>query len=247
MVKKPSFGGVYTEQTLPALTQDNSGALSMNAVSLSSTCMQPSGGEISTSKFLAITPSKVNDVDCRKDSKMESDKDRRCPDLIAEGDNSSAQNSVTTIECQDFGGNEEAIAFGAGSNNISEKDSFPVQASLSTRDVFKKPGTLSSMPTANDTNFVSEFYNNSRLHYLSTWGAEFKKYTSDIIKSSTAKSFRSRGLGRVGPHGRIIMHIDMDSFFVSVTLRDKPYLRGKPIAVCHAGKGDSTSDQGTAL
>ena len=43
------------------------------------------------------------------------------------------------------------------------------------------------------------------------------------------------------------MHIDMDSFFVSVTLRDKPHLRGKPIAVCHAGKGDSTNDQGTAL
>lgn len=211
----------------------------MNAALLSSAGTQPRRGDISTSDFPAITPSKGNDV-CHEDSKMESDKDRRCLDLIAEGDNSSA----TTSECQDFGDNEEVIAFGAGINNISEKDFFPVQTSVSTLDVFKKPGALSSMPTANDANFVSEFYNNSRLHYLSTWGAEFKKYTSDIIKCSTAKGFKSRGLGRVGPHGRVIMHIDMDSFFVSVTLRDKPHLRGKPIAVCHAGKGDSTNDQG---
>lgn len=160
MIKKPSLGGVHTERSPPALTQDISEALSMNAASLSSTCMQPRGGEISTSDFLAITPSKVNDVDCREDSKMESDKVRRCPDLITEGDNSSEQNSVSTSECQDFGDNEEAIAFGAGINNISE-DSFPVQTSVTTHDVFKKPGAL-SMPKANDANFVSEFYNNSR-------------------------------------------------------------------------------------
>ena len=108
--------------------------------------------------------------------------------------------------------------------------------------VFKKPST-SGLPRAGDANFVSEFYNNSRLHYLSTWGAEFKKYTSEIIKSSASNGWKGRGTGRVGPHGRVIMHIDMDSFFVSVTLRDQPHLRGKPIAVCHAGKGNST-DQG---
>lgn len=106
--------------------------------------------------------------------------------------------------------------------------------------LFKKPST-SMLPRAGDANFVSEFYNNSRLHYLSTWGAEFKKYTSDIIKS---KGWKGRGTGRVGPHGRVMMHIDMDSFFVSVTLRDEPHLRGKPIAVCHAGKGNTSAEQG---
>ena len=109
--------------------------------------------------------------------------------------------------------------------------------------LFKKPST-SALPRAGDPNFVSEFYNNSRLHYLSTWGAEFKKYTSDIIRSCAAKGWKGRGLGRVGPHGRVIMHVDMDSFFVSVTLRDQPHLRGKPIAVCHAGKSNTSAEQG---
>lgn len=120
-----------------------------------------------------------------------------------------------------------------------------VAASRKSTDdsLFKKPST-STLPRAGDPNFVSEFYNNSRLHYLSTWGAEFKKYTSEIIKSCAAKGWKCRGTGRVGPHGRVIMHIDMDSFFVSVTLRDHPHLRGKPIAVCHAGKSNTSAEQG---
>ena len=107
-----------------------------------------------------------------------------------------------------------------------------------------KRGQTTALPMAGNPNFVAEFYSNSRLHYLSTWGAEFKKYTSEVIKRRNASGLKCRGTGRIGPHGRVIMHIDMDSFFVSVTLRDQPHLRGKPIAVCHAGKGNPSLEQG---
>lgn len=45
----------------------------------------------------------------------------------------------------------------------------------------------------------------------------------------------SRGWGLDGPVRKII-HIDMDAFFASIEQRDHPELRGKPVAVGHAGK-----------
>lgn len=36
----------------------------------------------------------------------------------------------------------------------------------------------------------------------------------------------------------VIMHIDMDCFFVSVGLRNNPELKGKPVAIAHARHGE---------
>lgn len=41
----------------------------------------------------------------------------------------------------------------------------------------------------------------------------------------------------------IIMHIDMDCFFVSVGLRKRPDLRGQPVAVTHARAGQHGNDE----
>ncbi|XP_032223436.2 DNA repair protein REV1 isoform X2 [Nematostella vectensis] len=95
---------------------------------------------------------------------------------------------------------------------------------------------------AGDPNFVSDFYHNSRLHYLSTWGAEFKQFTANLIKDRVSKGIGPNKRSGPGVYGRVIMHIDMDCFFVSVYVRDHPELDGKPVAVCHAGKsGDQVT------
>ena len=93
-----------------------------------------------------------------------------------------------------------------------------------------------SVPKAGDANFVSDFYSHSRLHYLSTWGAEFRDFINNLIQTTELKTPK-RSPQKTALRKRIIMHIDMDSFFVSVALRSRPELRGKPVAVCHAGKG----------
>lgn len=95
---------------------------------------------------------------------------------------------------------------------------------------------------ARDPKFLNEFYNNSRLHYLSTWKAEWKNYVNELQlkgsnfpgreelkkivqeKAVTVDSHLSSK--RKGKPSRCVMHIDMDCFFVSVGMRNRPDLRG---------------------
>lgn len=97
-----------------------------------------------------------------------------------------------------------------------------------------------SVPKAGDPNFVSDYYSNSRLHYISTWGVEFRDFINSLIQTTELKT-RKRSLEKTNFKQRVIMHIDMDSFFVSVALRTRPELREKPVAVCHAGRGNDTT------
>jgi DNA repair protein REV1 len=98
-----------------------------------------------------------------------------------------------------------------------------------------------TIPKTNEATFVKEFYNNSRLHFLSTWGTEFRDYMANL--------YAQRRGGQQSVHRqydqsqRTIMHIDMDCFFVSVSIRDKPWLRGKPVGVCHAQNRSNKSEK----
>ncbi len=96
------------------------------------------------------------------------------------------------------------------------------------------PGSVSALD-ANDSRFLGEFYSNSRLHHISTMGADFKRYVAELRERSDGffpgrsalsvwKAAREdvgeRGKGGFRPLARqLIMHIDMDCFFVSVGLR----------------------------
>lgn len=104
--------------------------------------------------------------------------------------------------------------------------------------------------TAVDEKFLSEFYSNSRLHHLSTMGAMFKQYVGELRdKHDGTFSGRKRILewklqnsdiqSQDNLSDKVIMHIDMDCFFVSVALCNHPELIGQPVAVTHA-KGNPT-------
>ncbi|KAK3098249.1 hypothetical protein FSP39_017616, partial [Pinctada imbricata] len=116
---------------------------------------------------------------------------------------------------------------------------------------------------AGDPDYLSEFYNHSRLHHLSTWKTQWKDYVSKL--QSQDADFRGREKlaklvydknvgGQISAERlsmsqdikRTIMHIDMDCFFVSVGLRKRPDLKGKPIAVTHSkGNGRAATVPGS--
>uniref|UniRef100_A0A0R3S1Z2 DNA repair protein REV1 n=1 Tax=Elaeophora elaphi TaxID=1147741 RepID=A0A0R3S1Z2_9BILA len=93
---------------------------------------------------------------------------------------------------------------------------------------------------ANDPNFVSNFYERSRLHLISTLAQEMKHYVNELRKNQTG-NFPSRvHLQHLVDENffnlpkETICHIDLDCFFVSVALRTHPELIGKPIAITHS-------------
>lgn len=136
-------------------------------------------------------------------------------------------------------------------NSSSNIETKTANANLvaSDKKSISKIGTVTT--TAADPNFISEFYNNSRLHHISQLGACFKQYINDLRESSSflfpareglrEKVLALNSIDNISvvnfEKNEIIMHIDMDCFFVSVGLRNRPDLKGKPIAVTHSKGG----------
>ena len=84
--------------------------------------------------------------------------------------------------------------------------------------------------------FLKQYYQESRLHHLSTWKAELKAQLQALTqeKSSTQKAKQKRIPGA----RRYVLHVDFDSFFAAVSLRKHPELIEKPVVVAHgSGSG----------
>ena len=136
----------------------------------------------------------------------------------------------------------KVVAKQTGPSSLGKADTALAKPSSSTMSPKKQGGM---MARAGDKGFLEEFYSNSRLHHLSTWGAEFKAYVSEIqrtgvpsfpgrekLRQSHVEAVTRVGLAetldssRHSVSGRVVMHIDMDCFFVSVGLLNRPDLKG---------------------
>ncbi|KAK3012326.1 hypothetical protein RJ639_011627, partial [Escallonia herrerae] len=91
-----------------------------------------------------------------------------------------------------------------------------------------------------DPNFVENYFRNSRLHFIGTWRNRYRKrfpsLSNEYISSNPNDSAQETA----------IIHVDMDCFFVSVVIRDRPELRDKPVAVCHSYNPRGTAEISSA-
>ena len=82
--------------------------------------------------------------------------------------------------------------------------------------------------TKEDPDFISNFFRSSRLHFIGS----FKGQLADLALQEMKKK-RKRASGHDGgpwqppsdPGQRVVVHVDMDCFFVSVLVRDRPDLQ----------------------
>ncbi|KYN29814.1 DNA repair protein REV1 [Trachymyrmex cornetzi] len=127
--------------------------------------------------------------------------------------------------------------------NISKHDVCKDALKQDSNNSCQSSNTKISAQSTRDAEFLSTFYSNSRLHYISTMGTMFKDYVNELRDKSDGifSGLEHKVTGKVNHKQKpIIMHIDMDCFFVSVGIRNKPELQSVPIAVTHA-KGNKFS------
>jgi DNA repair protein REV1 len=116
--------------------------------------------------------------------------------------------------------------------------------------------------TEDNPDFIQQYFGRSRLHFIGTWRsrlplmvAEFggdqsngninsspKKSLNPFLIASRAVSSNLKASSSTATNSRVVIHIDMDCFFVSALIRDDPVLRAGniPIAVAHSSSGGTS-------
>ena len=85
--------------------------------------------------------------------------------------------------------------------------------------------------------FLKRYFSTSRLHWLSTWKANLKANIAAQRREQNIQPKQYLGANR------LIMHVDFDCFFASVSIGDQKELLDKPVAVSH-GKTASVHSSG---
>ncbi|CAG7873249.1 unnamed protein product [Brassica rapa] len=98
--------------------------------------------------------------------------------------------------------------------------------------------------TVEDPNFVENYFKNSRLHFIGTWRNRYRKR---FHGSFNGLKWTDSGQNTAeNANKSTIIHIDLDSFFVSVVIRNRLELQDKPVAVCHSDSPKGTAEISSA-
>ncbi|KAI1504415.1 impB/mucB/samB family protein [Biscogniauxia marginata] len=118
-------------------------------------------------------------------------------------------------------------------NDETEREVPPGQRKVMTSEehnaLLLQDPRMRKSSTANP-DFIQQYYSESRLHHLSTWKAELK---SRMQKLAADKGPQGKPVKRKPGSRRYIMHVDFDSFFCAVSLKNAPEFIDRPAVVAH--------------
>ncbi|KAJ3107509.1 deoxycytidyl transferase [Physocladia obscura] len=98
---------------------------------------------------------------------------------------------------------------------------------------------------ATASGFLEKYYGSSRLSKISNWKSDLKEFVLELDLTYPKVKPPSTTIKSKTSHSSTIMHVDMDCFFASVALRDRPEIQHLPVAICHSkGTGNSGNNTG---
>ncbi|KAK9761358.1 deoxycytidyl transferase, partial [Basidiobolus ranarum] len=158
---------------------------------------------------------------------------------ISQAENNHYQSSVTA---EDTILNDTAELNSIKHNPIASEELSSGSSSIPSENQTKTESWVAENSSLNE-DFLGKFYENSRLHHLSIWKNELLEMTrvAQHVNASNPKK-KSSHLAALENQYRTIMHVDMDCFFVSVSLLDQPELIDKPVGVSHSQGNHGSSD-----
>ncbi|TYZ57129.1 hypothetical protein PybrP1_007177 [[Pythium] brassicae (nom. inval.)] len=94
-----------------------------------------------------------------------------------------------------------------------------------------------SKSTRDGAEFVRHFFAKSRLHHIGNWRSTFQQKAGEFLSV-----YKGPPVQRESPASsrRVILHVDMDCFFVAVAVRGRPELQQVPVAVAHSGNAGTS-------
>lgn len=161
----------------------------------------------------------------------------QCEDTLSDGmiwqseDDSTEQNHVITAGTPNLAegeGSKITSAIPQVTSRSPSKDT-PLTAEEHNAILLKNPRIWKS--TVANPGFLKQYYEESRLHHLSTWKAELKSQLQALANERTP-SQRERQQRPPGM-SQYILHVDFDCFFAAVSLKRRPEYANNPTVVAH--------------
>ena len=105
-------------------------------------------------------------------------------------------------------------------------------AATSPEQLAVRRGAPVSTLGAKPAKFLTSFLGNSRLHHIGSWRHRIPAPLCAGPQPSADPALE-----------RVVMHVDMDCFFVSVMICDRPELQGLPVVVSHGNASSRSSGE----